>query len=413
LQENYPCIILKKIEKETVEHLHLERYYMMQQLKDGVNIDYFKHNVGDEVLIVPIQALVYKEPLIEDESVVEFEEGEEHGEEHEEERFTSKKIVFDVFNQGQNYRISILKTFDEDEGLASSMSAIIFISGICMLTILVLINVLVYYKLFSPLYQLIEEIKDFSVQKLQKIKSPKTSTQEFEMLGTEVSKMSEKMISDYTSVKEFTENITHEIQTPLAVINSKIERCLQDENLSNQQALLLSEASKYVNKLFNINKGLTLLSKLDNKQFNNPINIKLSNLIEQRLSFFSDFIENKNISVVKDISEDIPVLMKESLSEILVDNVLKNAIQHNIQNGQILITTKNGLFSVSNTGIVPKDSTEKYFERFHSQNQNQSLGLGLSIVKKIVEYYGYSITYNYNNELHIVAINFNKPVKTD
>lgn len=392
-----------KMEKETVEHLYLERMYMMTQLKKGVNIDYFKHNIGDVLEINPIPVIQYKNPVINEITIEE---------EWEEEEFTSKKIIFDVTQNQKNYRVAITKTIDEDEGLMGSLSVIIFVSIFFMLFILVVVNVLVYNKLFSPIYQVIKDIKNFSVQQMQKIIPPKTNTYEFAILSEEISKMSEKMISDFTSVKEFTENITHEIQTPLAVINSKIERCLQDENLSNEQALLLSEASKYVNKLFNINKGLTLLSKLDNKQFNNPINIKLSVLIEQRLNYFSDFIENKNLSVVKDISEEIPVVMKESLSEILIDNILKNAIQHNIQNGQILITTNNGLFSVSNTGAVPKFATEKYFERFHSQNQNQSLGLGLSIVKKIVEYYDYIITYTYSNELHVVSIDFNKCAKT-
>jgi len=392
-----------KLEKETVEHLFLERHFMIKQLKNGVNIDYFKHNVGDVIEIKTISEVQYTTPKFEK---IEIEE------EWEEESFTSQKIIFDVLQNDKAYRVSILKTIDEDEDLTNNTSLVIFISGLCMLTVLVVINVFVYYKLFSPIYKLIKDIKSFSVQKMQRIEPPKTSTEEFAMLSEEISKMSEKMISDYMSVKEFTENITHEIQTPLAVINSKIERCLQDENLSSEQAILLSDAAKSVTKLFNINKGLTLLSRLDNKQFNNPITINLSNLIKQRLHYFSDFIENKNISVTENYTQEIVVYMKESLLEILIDNLIKNAIQHNLQNGNILIATKNNVFSVSNTGLVPKDSTEKYFDRFNSQSQNQSLGLGLAIVKKIVEYYDYKISYNYNNDLHLIAVDFNTNLKT-
>ncbi len=408
-----------KIEKETIEHLTFEAYIVKNELNQGVAIEYFKHNIGDLLEIIPIEQIQYKTPLIKDALVKEEGEGEESEEEEEhhavsmhEETFTSKQVIFDVIQDNKKYRISITKTVDEDEGMAGSMSAIIFISGLCMLAILILINVLVFNKLFSPVSQLIKDIKNFSIQQNKKINPPVTSTIEFVSLGQEISRMSQKMISDYTSIKEFTENITHEIQTPLAVINSKIELCLQDKNLTNEQAVLLAEASKSVNKLFNINKGLTLLSRLNNKQFNNPIEINLNNLIHQRIIYFSDFIENKKLTLTEKSTNEIVINMKESLSEILMDNLLKNAIQHNIQNGKILIETHNNVFSISNTGDEPKDSTEKYFDRFQSQTQNQSLGLGLSIVKKIVEYYGYSISYNYENNLHTIAVDFNQNIKT-
>lgn len=394
-----------KIEKETIEHLQFESHIMKLKLKSGISIDAFKHNIGDELEIIPITTIQYTTPVIEEMVIVE-KEGIHEEEHEEEEHFTSKKITFDVIQNNKPYRISILKTSDEDEGLEGSMSAIIFISSLCMLVILVSVNLFVYYKLFSPLYQLIRDIKNFSVQQLQKITSPKTSTNEFIELGDEVSKMSEKMIFDYTSMKEFTENITHEIQTPLAVINSKIERCIQDENLTNEQAVLLTDASKAVHKLFNINKGLTLLCKIDNKQYNTPKEINITKLTQQRIHFFIDFIENKKIKLVENYKDEITVLMDVSLSEILIDNLLKNAIQHNFQEGKIFITVQNNQLIIANSGEVPTESTDKSFNRFYSQKPHQSLGLGLSIIKKIVDYYGYNMSYNYMEGLHEVTINF-------
>jgi signal transduction histidine kinase len=387
------------IQKETVEHLYLERYIMMKQIKKGINIENFKNNIGDILQIDSIPSVQFTTPVIEE---IEVEE------EGEEEHFTSKKIVFDVLQNNKAYRVSIIKTVDEDEGLAGSMSAIIFISGISMLTFLVIFNVLVYYKLFSPVYQLIKDIKNFSVQQLQKIIPPKTTTLEFVELSEEIGKMSEKMIFDYNSMKEFTENMTHEIQTPLAIINSKIERCMQDKNLTEEQAILLSDAAKSVNKLFTINKGLTLLGKIDNKQYNTRLEINITKLIHQRINYFIDFIENKKITITENFKSEINVLMDTSLSEILIDNLLKNAIQHNFQNGNIFITIENNQLIIANTGDVPKESTTIYFDRFYSQKPQQSLGLGLSIIKKIVDFYGFEITYNYEKELHQISIDFSK-----
>lgn len=397
------------MEKETVEHLTMEAHIVKHQLNNGVPLEAFQHNIGDALEIKPIPEVQFKVPVIK--NVVVEEEREEYEEEHKNERheesFTSKQIVFDITQDSKNYRISIIKTIDEDEGLAGSMSAIIAISGLSMLAILVLINVLVYHKLFSPVYNLIKEIKLFSVQQSKKIVPQKTTTKEFSELGEEISKMSAKMISDYTSVKEFTENMTHEIQTPLAVISSKIERCFQDKNLTEEQATLLSDAARAVNKLFIINKGLTLLCKLDNKQYNAAVNIKINELIHQRINHFQDFYENKNINVSENHTGTTTVLMDSALAEVLIDNLIKNAIQHNFQNGSIYISTENNQLIISNTGDIPKESTSVYFDRFYSQKPSQSLGLGLSIIKKIIDYYGYSISYNYENDQHKIVIDFN------
>jgi len=393
----------EKIEKETVEHLYLERHFMMKQLKKGVSVDNFRNNIGDLLEITSIPAIQYSTPIIEE---IEVEE------EWEEEHFTSKKIVFDVSQNNQAYRVSIVKTIDEDEDLTGSMSAIIFVSALCMLAVLVSINVFVYYKLFSPVYKLIKDIKNFSVQELKKIMPPKTSTHEFAMLSEEISKMSEKMIADYSSVQEFIENMTHEIQTPLAVINLKIERAFQDKNLSEEQAVLLSDAAKAVNKLFMLNKGLSLLCKLNNKQYNSPVEIKLDVLLQERLNYFSDFIENKKITVSETYSSDVSITMDASLSETLIDNLLKNAIQHNFQNGNLYITIEKNKLIIANTGDVPKVPTTSYFHRFYSQKPKQSLGLGLSIIKKIVDYYGYTISYNYEDDLHKIVVDFDSKIKT-
>ncbi len=387
------------IKKEAIEHLYLERYFMVKQVEKGVDIKYFGHNIGDVLKIVPVSGVQYTVPVLED---VEMQEP------GEEEHFTSKKIVFDIVQNDKAYRVSILKTIDEDEGLSGSMSAIIFLSGLFMASILVIINVFVYYKLFSPVYSLIKDVKEFSVQRLKKIVPPKTSTKEFAVLSREISKMSEQMISDYTSMKEFTENMTHEIQTPLAVINTKIERCIQDKDLTKEQAVLLTDAAKAVNKLFNISKGLTMLCKLDNKQYNSLSEISIKELVKQRVQYFIDFIDNKNLVLTEDYSNDVTVLMDISLSEIIIDNILKNAIQHNMQEGKIFITLRNRQLSIANSSGVPGALVNRYFDRFYSGMPNQSLGLGLSIVKKITDYYSFSISYNYSDNLHTVTVNFDE-----
>lgn len=390
-------LLKSNIEKETVEHLNLERFFLLKKIKKGVDPLYFNNNIGDAITVTPVGTMQYDKPLIENMEVEE---------EWEEEYFSSKKIIFDVENNGKFYRISITKTIDEDEDLSSGMWFVICVSGISILLVLVFINIIIHKKIFSPLYQLNKSINVFSVKKLQRIEPPKTTTIEFKELGESISNMSEKIVNDYNAMKEFTENMAHEIQTPLAVISAKIEHCLQLPSLTEEQAVLLSDASGKVNKLFNISRGLSLLSRLDNGQFNDPKDIDLQVLIEQRLKFFEDFIESKKLHVTKKIESRIIVKMDEVICEILIDNLIKNSIKHNLENGTIDIKISEGQLTISNTGSVPNEDVNNYFKRFYSRNNNESLGLGLSIIQKIIEYYHFRISYNFVDNLHIVTIKF-------
>lgn len=392
-------LLLKtKIEKETIEHLNLERRFLMKKLKKGIDVISFNQNIGDAISVNQIPVIQYKDPIIEN---LEVEE------EWEEEHFSSKKIIFDVEQNAKFYRVSITKTIDEDEDFTTGMWLIIFVSGVSILLILILVNIVIHKKIFAPIYKLNKEINDFSVKQLNKIDPPKTSTLEFKALGESISYMSEKIIHDYNAMKEFTENIAHEIQTPLAVINAKIERSLQHPDLSKEQAILLTDASRATNKLFNISKGLSLLSRLDNGQYTNTQKINLIEFIEKRIEFFSDFIENKNIKLTKNFQSEIEVNVDVVLCEVLIDNLLKNAIKHNFENGQIIVTTKGQQLVISNTGEKPTEELTNYFKRFYSKSTNDSLGLGLSIIKKIAEYYHFAISYEFNDNLHVITITCN------
>ena len=385
-----------KIEKETVEHLYLESHLIKKDVSKGTDVEYFNHNIGDIIHVKQIDKVEYIEPKLKD---IEIEE------KWEEEHFTSKQIEFDVIQNNQAYRISIIKTIDEDEGLAESLSIVLAISALIMLVILITTNLIVFSRLFAPISKLIRAIKEFSATSQHKIMPTPTSTSDFMILGEEISNMSEKIINDFNNIKEFTDNITHEIQTPLAVINSKIERSLQDKNLTEDQAIHLNDALKAVNKLFNINRGLILISKLDNKQYPNLSNVNVGNFIHERISYFGDFISAKNLTIRENYTNELIIKMDASLSEILLDNVLKNSIRHNITNGTINIELKNKSLIISNTG-KPSNLNEDIFNRFYTKDKSDSLGLGLSIAKKIAEYYEFDLSYYYSNDLHHIKIVF-------
>ena len=395
--------IVNKIKQESHEHLVSEKKTLEQYLKKGLLPAQLQNNIGDEIVLKEITALSNKEPFF---TVITKQEeaNEEYGED--EAAFEAQAIVFDCAANNKYYNVTIIKSFDNDEALGKNIFNAVMISAILMVLAIVFINTFIYRRIWAPFYFTLKVLRHFTISKRDTLTFPKAKTAEFEQLNNAITLMAKKISHDYLSLKEFTENASHEIQTPLAVINSKIEMCLQDTQLTIEQAKMLMEASYAVNNLVNLNKGLIILAKLDNNQIDSPINVNVSKQIYSRLNLFEDFIQEKDIDVNLKIDDSVVVKIDPVLAGILFDNLIKNAIKHNLSTGgKINIEVTKEFITIANTGAQPKASTDKYFERFYKEGSTDSLGLGLAIVKKICDIYNYSITYTHKDGLHTITLN--------
>ncbi len=395
-----------KLEAESAQHLKIERKKLLAKMDRGIDISLLEQNIGDEIIFTPISRLEYIQPVVTNIDLDEEDEEDEDGVIREEKRFTSKRITFDAPYQGKNYRVCITKTVDEDEGLRESMMVVIVASGLLMILLLTFVNWLVYRNLLWPFNLALSRLKSFTVSDQKKIDLPSTTTYEFELLNRELEHMSKKIVDDYISLKEFTENISHEIQTPLAIISTKIEMCLQDESLSANQAELLGVAMNKIKHLAGINQSLIMLTKLQSNIYEHLELVDISDVVQNCLAGFSDFIVDKNIRLVIVNKNKVLAYMNVALAEVLFDNLIKNAVKYNFKNGKLLVEfTDNGV-NISNTGQEPVRDPEKYFERFISDGKGDSMGLGLAIVKKICDTYKITINYRYESPLHVFRLVF-------
>ena len=181
----------------------------------------------------------------------------------------------------------------------------------------------------------------------------------------------------------------------------------QSEKLKEEQMNAIQSISETTNRLSKLNQSLILLTKIDNRQFGKTENIDVSNLFQRLLNNYEELFLSKEISVIKNISPGIRLTINETLAEILIINLLSNAIKHNIDRGGINIELNENVLAISNTGNNPDTNPVVYFERFKKgSDSSESLGLGLSIVKKICEVYNFSISYNYKKMLHCITITF-------
>jgi signal transduction histidine kinase len=197
------------------------------------------------------------------------------------------------------------------------------------------------------------------------------------------------------------------MQTPLAIMHSKSEVLLQSDNLTKQQVSQIKVIYQSVQRLSKLNKTLLLLSKIENRQFKDLEPIKVNEIIEKQIEIFEDFIENKNLTVIEKSTLEVEINANPMLFEMVISNLISNAIKHNKEGGEIEILTTNLFISVSNSGEPSKLASSSLFERFKKDsNAANSFGLGLAIVKKICDNYNWKITHSYVEDQHNISIYF-------
>lgn len=262
------------------------------------------------------------------------------------------------------------------------------------------------FKMVQPLYQFNQKLEQTTLFK---------DTFEFKATNLkEVNHLTEKLVAftiktneKFLKQKQYSENFSHELLTPLAIIRTKVELLLQSQNLTETDLHNIDSIIQTVNKLSKINKGLILLSKINNNQFIDKNNIDLTELINQTIENFQFLIHKKCLKVNFDSQTKFNIISNQNLIDILISNLIKNAVFHNINNGSIDIQLSKNNLIINNTGAINSVNNKVLFERFESNGQNDnSIGLGLSIVKNICDLFGFNISYTTQLNKHKIIVDF-------
>ena len=219
--------------------------------------------------------------------------------------------------------------------------------------------------------------------------------------------MMTKMRVDFKNQKQFTENAAHEMQTPLAVIKAKIDLLIQSEKLGNSETELIFSIDNAASQLSRLYKALLLLAKIENRQFVVQQKIGLSKIVDDSLFFFADHILAKQINIKKSYLSGVEININPDLCSILVNNLIQNAIRHNIDHGNINIYLKENELMIVNTGNPEPLANDLIFNRFQKKSHsNESVGLGLAIAREIANTNGLDLNYVYKDNLHFFTIIF-------
>jgi len=310
--------------------------------------------------------------------------------------------------RNRGYIISIYQPLDTTQNLITAILLAMGLLFLFLMASLILVNYLGSRKVWAPFYQTLNSLNKYDISKDHPLELSSTSTHEFVLLNTALEKMSGKIRRDYFSLKEFNENASHELQTPLAIINSKLELLIQNEKLSEDQMQLIQTVYEATKRISKLNQGLLLISKIENNQFVLTENIDLSKIIDNNLEYFEDLLQMKNIEVSKTLAKNVILQMNKTLAEVLISNLLTNSIRHNVENGRIDIVLDSHHLLISNTGQPFAKRPMELFERFRkSERSADSVGLGLAIVKEIVTLYNMKIDYHVAEAVHSLNITFN------
>ena len=392
-------LIGQQISDNTDETLVAQKKIIISNfiIKDSIEIQYF-NDADNDVKISSLRAPkaisdIFSNIVVFDSTEMEY--------------VTIRQLQSSFVKDGKPFEIVVTRSNFNSKELAESISiALLLMFGLILVSVII-INRLISKRLFAPFYYALEKLSRISFADTAPISFQSSSTTEFHELNRTLDTMTRKMFVDYTNQKQFTENAAHELQTPLAVITSRIDMLIQDRNLSENSMEQIHEIEKSVKKLSNLNKSLLLLSKIENRQFEGAEDVYVQEVMDKILFQFEEPIKSKNLRVMKEYLASTTLHINPFLAEILLSNLVQNAVRYNMPDGDISIELKGNLISISNSGEPIQGNTAKLFDRFTKFSSSvESIGLGLAIVKQICLYYNFKIHYRFMDGMHTFEINF-------
>lgn len=315
------------------------------------------------------------------------------------------KTVFE--DDGRYYKLKIINPMVEKDDLIERLLWNMIWLYLALIITIIFINNIVFKKLWQPFYSLLTKIKNYQLGLSHEIPKVKTTTSEFIDLQNAINTLLQQNIRVFDLQKQFIGNASHELQTPLAIAINKMELLLETEQLNTHQAKSLTEILEIIERLVKLNKSLLLLTKIENHQFPETQEVNINEIVQNTIDLLSDFIDYKGIHINFTQSSQIIRKLNPNLAEILVTNLIRNAIFHNNINGVIEIHISGRQLSISNTGTKSALETNNIYKRFYKSGpKEKNTGLGLSIVKAITDLYSIHISYSFEDQKHGFLLNF-------
>jgi signal transduction histidine kinase len=299
------------------------------------------------------------------------------------------------------YLITIRHSLVEKEDLIAAISIPLLILLLLLFTISFMMTKRFNKTLWADFEKNLKAIEAFSFTVNDELNLKETTIDEFDRLNRTIENLIDKLNKDYHILKQFTENASHEIQTPVSIALINLEEALQ-YNLPENAFKQVVKAIEAIKRLSALNDSLILLTKIENNQFSSDSDVVFNEVFEEKLKLFSGLLKGKNLKVRFNSNGKFICRMNLNLANILVNNLFSNAVNHNVKDGLIEIEIRKQGLRICNSGEPNSLNNDTIFRRF-TKEKSRSYGLGLAIVKQICDKHGLEISYS-KNELHCFDI---------
>ena len=307
--------------------------------------------------------------------------------------------------EGQHYELQVATpTFERKDLLETVAYHILTLYAVLMLTIFAAVAI-VYYFNMRPLYTLLNRLDKYRPGTKNADFTDNTTVVEFRKLNNAAQKAMERAEYYFDRQNSFIGNASHELQTPLAILGTRLEWLLNSGNLNEEQMTEITKMQRSLSRLVRLNRTLLLLSKIENGQFPETTEVDIAAIIRVNMETYSEIYAERGISGDTRLPGKYIARMNESLATTLISNLIKNSYVHNTPGGSVTVTIENDTLTVANSGEEPLDAS-LIFERFYHKGGSDSSGLGLSLVSSIAESYGMSVTYAFEAKKHHFIVRF-------
>ena len=361
----------------------------------GSNNQYFLREV-DESYVRSHQAISYRDSMI---YIKEKNETE------------PARILTTLFKDKENrhYELSVFTPTIEKRDLQEAIFHLLIALFATLLIAILVINIWVFRRSMKPFYQLLNWLDKYRLGQENEPLDISTDTSEFRKLNETVKRYATHSEEIYRQQKLFIGNASHEIQTPLAVCQNRIEMLMEDESLSEEQLSELAKTYQTLEYVSKLNKSLLLLSKIDNSQFVDSANVCINELVHRYMDDYQEVYDYKEIQITLNEKENFHLQINETLATMLITNLLKNAYVHNNEHGTIQIEIGKDYITFSNSGDLQPLDEKRIFERFYQGKKKEgTTGLGLAIVAAICRQCSLAVSYRFVNNMHEFHVTNNK-----
>ena len=280
--------------------------------------------------------------------------------------------------------------------------------SVLFLIFVVIVGYRIIKNAFKPVKQIsdtalkIKRSKDFS----NRIKLEDSNDDEIHKMASTFNEMLDTVEEVFIHEKQFSSDVSHELRTPITVILAQSDYALQYSDTLEETKESLEVINRHAKRMTNLINQIMELSKLERQKEIEKEKINLSNIVLQLLEDYKPLLESKNLNLVYNVEKDLRIQGNKIMLERVFLNILMNAVKFTKTNIEISLTRedKTAVLKIRDDGIGISEENKKFiWERFFQVNdsrnkeENKGSGLGLSMVKKIVDLH--SATIDFESEL--------------